>query len=233
MRTFRPFALALVGLGLAAGSALASGGTPYYKHDNSGSDNWCTLFANGQDMNRWCIRYGAHELDPTAVICQGNAYIFNFQTKTDAQGAYRMADLPPASYLVRAATRSLHEPGAFHTPWQAFEPGSEAKLVQVPSGGEAEKSFRLEGGTGAIEGRVEDANGAPMAGVKVAVLATSTLTGPAGDFRLEGVPGSDHVSLAAFLDGYRVDGILFVDHLTALKRNMIMRKLIKTRRLRA
>ena len=30
-----------------------------------------------------------------------------------------------------------------------------------------------------------------------------------------------------------LDGILFVDHLTALKRNMIMRKLIKTRRLRA
>jgi peptide deformylase len=29
-----------------------------------------------------------------------------------------------------------------------------------------------------------------------------------------------------------LDGILFVDHLTALKRNMIMRKLIKTRRLR-
>jgi peptide deformylase len=30
-----------------------------------------------------------------------------------------------------------------------------------------------------------------------------------------------------------LDGILFVDHLTALKRNMILRKLIKTRRLRA
>ncbi len=30
-----------------------------------------------------------------------------------------------------------------------------------------------------------------------------------------------------------LDGILFVDHLTALKRNMIMRKLIKTRRPRA
>ena len=30
-----------------------------------------------------------------------------------------------------------------------------------------------------------------------------------------------------------LDGILFVDHLTALKRNMIMRKLIKTRRARA
>jgi peptide deformylase len=30
-----------------------------------------------------------------------------------------------------------------------------------------------------------------------------------------------------------LNGILFVDHLTALKRNMIMRKLIKTRRLRA
>ena len=30
-----------------------------------------------------------------------------------------------------------------------------------------------------------------------------------------------------------LDGVLFVDHLTALKRNMIMRKLIKTRRSRA
>ena len=30
-----------------------------------------------------------------------------------------------------------------------------------------------------------------------------------------------------------LDGILFVDHLTALKRNMIMRKLIKSRRARA
>lgn len=71
-------------LALAAGPASASGGTPIYKHDNSGSDNWCALFANGQDMNRWAIRYRAHELDPTAVICQGHAYIFNFQTKSDA-----------------------------------------------------------------------------------------------------------------------------------------------------
>ena len=30
-----------------------------------------------------------------------------------------------------------------------------------------------------------------------------------------------------------LDGVLFVDHLSALKRNMIMRKLIKTRRPRA
>ena len=30
-----------------------------------------------------------------------------------------------------------------------------------------------------------------------------------------------------------LDGVLFVDHLSALKRNMIMRRLIKTRRARA
>ena len=30
-----------------------------------------------------------------------------------------------------------------------------------------------------------------------------------------------------------LDGVLFVDHLSVLKRNMIMRKLVKTRRARA
>ena len=60
----RPFALALVGIALVAESALASGGSAFPKHDNDGSDGWCTLFANGQDMNRWSIRYTAHELDP-------------------------------------------------------------------------------------------------------------------------------------------------------------------------
>lgn len=154
-----------------------------------------------------------------------------FQSKTDAQGAYRIPDLPPASYLVRAATLKLHEPGSFNTPFQAFEPGNESRLVQVPSGGEAERSFLLEGGSGVIEGRVEDGNGAPLAGARVAAISVTTVTGPSGDFRLEDCIAGDHVYLSASLEGYRMEGFAFVPlkpHETV--RGVLLRLVPATRR---
>ncbi len=86
--------LALALLLALSGPAAAAGGVSLAKHDNGGSDGWCSPFSNGQDMNFWAIRYNAHELDPTAVICQGHAFIYNFQNTTDPSSAnYEPRDL--------------------------------------------------------------------------------------------------------------------------------------------
>lgn len=134
-----------------------------------------------------------------------------FQARTDERGAYRIEDLPPAGYLVRAATRRLHEPGSSQDlPFQAFEPGNDGKLLAVPSGGDVERSFVLEEGSGVVEGRVEDGNGVGLPGAKVGAISAETVTGPSGTFRLEGCVPGEHVSLAASLEGYRMAEFSYV-----------------------
>jgi len=133
-----------------------------------------------------------------------------FQVRTDEQGAYRIAGLPPGDYLVRAATPLLREPGSIDMFFEAFAPGNEASLVAVPSGGEVERSFLLEAGTGTVEGRVEDGEGVGLAGASVSTYGAQGASGPSGEFRLEGCVTGDHVSISAALEGYGMDGIAHV-----------------------
>jgi hypothetical protein len=104
---------------------------------------------------------------------------FMGQALTDSQGRYTL-DLPPGDYDVVALATGLT--------------GAVRDGLAVGSGQRVTVDFQLDG-TGAVEGRVADVDGRPLAGVYVSARARqgpgtqtrTTRTDPGGAYRLEGL----------------------------------------------
>ncbi|MHC4164612.1 MAG: carboxypeptidase regulatory-like domain-containing protein, partial [Planctomycetota bacterium] len=125
------------------------------------------------------------------------------QARTNTRGEYRLEDLPPAGFLVRATLRGYYHPEGIVGLFQAFQPAHADGLVPVGPGESVERSFRLRRGTATVEGRVEDHTGAGLAGAKVWTLHGETRTGADGHFRLEHCIPGERVAIAVSLEGYR------------------------------
>jgi hypothetical protein len=114
------------------------------------------------------------------------------QARTDAQGRFEFAGLPPGMLSVQVHALS----GRYHSLHEKLE---------LSEGQTLEKQFEFR--AGAIRGRVEDAGGKPLAGVRVTAvqilppetpryfhiepfMCPEKLTGSDGLFGWEGLPGS-------------------------------------------
>lgn len=118
-------------------------------------------------------------------------------TTTDAEGHYRIEDLPEGKVLLQVASEGHYQPGFPLQWWMALNQGvpPERWSTSIAGGEEMQKDLELDSGF-PVEGRVDDRLGRPVAGATVTGAAgMEVVTGDDGSFRLEGfAPGQATVS---------------------------------------
>ncbi len=133
--------------------------------------------------------------------------------KTDAQGKYSVKDLGEGRVLVKATAEGLHTPDFPSNWWLALQSGSapEALSGKVETGKKTVIDIRLASGT-SISGRIELADGTPVAGARVVAQISgnfgwgargnSTVSATDGSYTLSGLPAPGAVTLQASKPGF-------------------------------
>ncbi len=119
-----------------------------------------------------------------------------FKVRTDGEGQYQIASLPPGRFVVTAGSKAFVPPGQQH-----YDP----KLITLDSGESRDNlDFALVRG-GVITGQITDAEGRPIIAHQVRV--TLIVTGPDGQQQSRNLPGNWGEQMTDDRGVYRIYGL--------------------------